>query len=93
VRILNEHGRELPHGQTGRIFVGTLSPLRDTPREGRLPASLRGNAEADRRPLRGLATPPSGAAASAGDGQTKERSDKSRGLARSQTAAAFREQA
>jgi fatty-acyl-CoA synthase len=27
VRIRDEHGRQLPHGQTGRIFVGTLSPF------------------------------------------------------------------
>ncbi len=27
VRILDEHGRELPQGHTGRIFVGTLSPF------------------------------------------------------------------
>jgi fatty-acyl-CoA synthase len=27
VRILDEHGRQRPHGQTGRIFVGTLSPF------------------------------------------------------------------
>jgi fatty-acyl-CoA synthase len=27
VRILDEHGRGLPQGQVGRIFVGTLSPF------------------------------------------------------------------
>jgi fatty-acyl-CoA synthase len=27
IRILDEHGRELPRGQVGRIFVGTTSPF------------------------------------------------------------------
>jgi len=27
IRILDEHGRELPQGQTGRIFVGTTAPF------------------------------------------------------------------